>query len=63
MAALYHFADLPDCADWRRRLLDYGNANGVKGTMVLAAEGINGTIAGTRGAIDGFLALVKADSR
>ena len=35
----------------------------MKGTVLLAREGINGTVSGTRAAIDGFLAFLKRDAR
>ncbi len=37
--------------------------HGVKGTLLLAEEGINGTVSGSREAIDGFLAILKSDPR
>jgi UPF0176 protein len=38
-------------------------AHRVKGTLLLAEEGINGTISGSRNAIDGFLGELKSDPR
>ncbi len=35
-------------------------AHGVKGSLLLAPEGINGTIAGTRQGIDAALAAIRA---
>lgn len=63
IAALYHFADLHDASIWRDRLLAFGNDHGIKGTMVIALEGLNGTIAGSRGSIDLFLDLLRSDAR
>ena len=37
--------------------------NDVKGTLLLAREGINGTICGTREAIDNVLAYLRSDER
>ena len=51
VAALYKFAALPDYADARAPLAALCCANGIKGTLLLAAEGINGTIAGSDAAI------------
>eukprot|EP01031_Cornospumella_fuschlensis_P004690 gene4690-5874_t len=45
-AALYKFVELPDHASLQAPLLACCEANGVKGTLLLAAEGINGTISG-----------------
>ncbi len=52
VAALYRFANFEDPASLRQPLLSLCNANGVKGTILIAREGINGTIAGTSDAID-----------
>ena len=65
VAALYKFAALPDCAGARAPLARLCCANGVKGTLLLAPEGINGTISGTDAAIgrvlDHIRHLVGAD--
>ena len=63
VAALYKFVALPDYHELREPLLDACIEAGVKGTLLLAEEGINGTIAGTREAIDTILAYLKRDSR
>lgn len=59
VAALYHFARFPDPATLRAPLLDLCLAQGVKGSLLLAGEGINGTIAGSRAAIDTVLAHIR----
>ena len=46
VAALYRFARFPDPVALRQPLLDLCADNSVKGTLLLAIEGINGTIAG-----------------
>jgi UPF0176 protein len=65
VAALYKFAALPDCASARAPLAKLCCASGVKGTLLLAPEGINGTISGTDAAIsrvlDHIRGLVGAD--
>ena len=63
VAALYKFVALPDYRELREPLLDACIAAGVKGTLLLAEEGINGTIAGSREAIDTILKYLKADDR
>ena len=63
VAALYKFVTLKDFATLRQPLLAAMKAHGVKGTLLLAEEGINGTISGTRAAIDGFLGELKSDTR
>ena len=51
VAALYKFVTLEDYAQLRETVLDVCLRAGVRGTLLLAAEGINGTIAGTRSGI------------
>jgi UPF0176 protein len=63
VAALYKFVTLDDCAQIREPLLDVCNDAGIKGTLLLACEGINGTISGTREGIDAVLAYLKSDPR
>lgn len=60
VAALYHFARFEDVAALRAPLLAVAEAGGVVGTLLLAPEGINGTIAGPREGIDAVLAHVRA---
>jgi UPF0176 protein len=50
--AIYKFADLPDCAELQPRLAKFCCGHGIKGTLILAPEGINGTVAGSVEAID-----------
>lgn len=63
VAALYKFVTLEDYVERREPLLTVMLDNEVKGTLLLAQEGINGTIAGSRAGIDAVLAFLKADSR
>ena len=60
VAALYHFARLPDPVATRAPLLELCLLHGVKGSLLLAPEGINGTIAGDRAGIDAVLAHLRA---
>ena len=59
VAALYHFTRFPDPAALRAGLVAVCQAGDVKGSILLAQEGINGTIAGPRGGIDAVLAHVR----
>ncbi|WP_341504126.1 rhodanese-related sulfurtransferase [Gallaecimonas sp. GXIMD4217] len=52
VAALYKFVRLPHYESLRQPLLDCMLENEVKGTLLLAAEGINGTVCGPRAGID-----------
>lgn len=63
VAALYKFARLPDFESLRVPLHDLMSENDVRGTLLLAAEGVNGTIAGPRQGIDRVLAWLRADPR
>lgn len=51
VAALYRFARLDAYRDMRAPLAAFCCGRGIKGTLLLAAEGVNGTVAGTDGAI------------
>ncbi|MBK1795246.1 rhodanese-related sulfurtransferase [Devosia sp. WQ 349] len=50
--AIYKFASLPDAAEIKAPLAEFCCARGIKGTLILAPEGINGTVAGAPDAID-----------
>lgn len=62
-AALYKFVDLPDFAALRPALLDFCIAHEVRGTLLLAEEGINGTIAGPPEGVRAVLSRLRADPR
>lgn len=62
-AALYKFVDLPDHAALREPLHAVCEAQGVKGTLLLAREGINGTIAGPEAGVRAVLAWLRGDAR
>jgi UPF0176 protein len=63
ISALYHFVVLEDYEALRERLLAIMQQHNVCGTLLLAREGINGTIAGTREGVDSVLRFLKSDSR
>ena len=60
VAALYHFARLADPAGRQGPLLDLCRAQGLCGTLLLAPEGVNGTIAGPRAGILAVLDHIRA---
>ncbi|PWV97152.1 UPF0176 protein [Hoeflea marina] len=60
VAALYHFARLADHPALQAPLAQLCCGLGVKGSILLAAEGINGTIAGDRAGIDAVLAHIRS---
>jgi len=63
VSAMYLFVTLEDYESLREPLLQVMHDNGVKGTLLLAREGINGTVAGPRQGIDTLLAWLKQDPR
>jgi UPF0176 protein len=63
VAALYKFVTLEDYHALREPLLDVCLAAGTRGTLLLAPEGINGTIAGSRVAVDAVLGFLRRDPR
>jgi UPF0176 protein len=60
VAALYQFTRFDDCASIQEPLDALCCAKGVKGTLLLAPEGINGTIAGSDAAIEAVLTHIRA---
>ena len=62
-AAFYHFATLPDFADKRPALEALCARRQVLGTILLAAEGVNGTIAGASEDVRAVLDWLRADPR
>ncbi|MEM7798230.1 MAG: rhodanese-related sulfurtransferase [Chloroflexota bacterium] len=63
IVALYKFVDLPDFESLQAPILEKANHHRLKGTLLLAHEGINGTIAGERKEMDLFLTFLQSDSR
>jgi UPF0176 protein len=63
VAAFYKFVSLPDYAAKQAPLLAFCQAQHLKGTILLAEEGINGTVSGSRAAIDQLLSFLKTDPR
>ena len=62
-AAFYKFVELPDFADLKAPLLAVCEANGVRGLILLAAEGINSTIAGPAAGVHAVLVYLQSDPR
>ena len=58
IAAFYKFAALPDPAARRGPLLVLAGAEGLRGSVLLAPEGVNGTVAGPRAGLDALLAHI-----
>ena len=60
VCALYHFTRFEDPAALRQPLIDLCTAERITGTLLLAGEGINGTVAGPRAGIDRLLAHIRS---
>jgi UPF0176 protein len=65
VAAFYRFvsfapAELPG---WRQRLQALGGEAGLRGTVLLAAEGINGTVCGPEAGVEALLGHLRVDPR
>lgn len=63
VAALYQFTPVADPGALRAPLRELMDRHGIKGTLLLADEGINGTVAGDRHGIDALLAWLREDAR
>ncbi|MBO6755947.1 MAG: rhodanese-related sulfurtransferase [Roseibium sp.] len=63
VAALYQFTPLEDFEDLRDPLKAYCTARNVRGSLLLASEGINGTICGPEAGVRDVLAHLRADPR
>ena len=60
VTALYKFVALPDFEAHRQPLYDVLFKAGIRGTILLAAEGVNGTIAGTNSGMETALNAIRA---
>ena len=60
VAALYRFTPFDDHVSHKEPLLALCEEVGVKGTILLASEGINGTIAGSENAIATVIAHIRS---
>jgi len=63
VCALYKFVTLERFQDLRQPLLKVMEYNNIRGTLLLASEGINGTVAGHRKGIDVLLTWFEKDAR
>ena len=63
IAALYKFLRLPDFRELKRPLLDRCNGLRLRGTFLLAPEGINGAVSGSREGVDGILTYLRSEPR
>jgi len=63
IAALYRFVRLDNYPSLRQPLLQFMLDRQIRGTLLLASEGINGTVAGEQAAIDALLDYLRQDDR
>jgi UPF0176 protein len=63
IATFYRFVSLPDYTALQAPLREKCQALGIKGSILLAAEGINATVTGSRQALDELLAYLGQDPR
>jgi UPF0176 protein len=59
VTTFYKFINLPSYLDLRIQLLKLCNSLSLKGTILLAEEGLNSTLSGTRENVDKFYGLIK----
>ena len=60
IAALYHFTPVSDLPNLQKSVRSKCEKLAVKGTLLLAPEGINGTVAGSKNAIKELLSFLQA---
>ncbi|KAH7839671.1 hypothetical protein Vadar_007137 [Vaccinium darrowii] len=63
VVSFYKFADFPDHADLRKPLKDLCEQLRVSGGIILAPEGINGSICGTRESVEEVIEFIQTDKR
>lgn len=63
VCALYKFVTIDDCENLQSLLLKKLKELDVRGTLILAQEGINGTVSGNRSAINTFMTWLQSDLR
>lgn len=63
VSALYHFTELADYQELRPQYHDFLTLHHIRGTLLLAREGINGTVAGTAEAIKALHEFIRSDKR
>ena len=60
VAALYRFSPIADPESFRESVEREMESLSVRGTILVASEGINGTVSGSRQGIDGLLAFLRS---
>jgi UPF0176 protein len=63
IATFYKFAEFPEYKEWKNKLGQWGKELDILGTMILAPEGINATISGSRDGVGKFFDHIREDPR
>ncbi len=63
VAALYKFVEIDDLLSLQSNLYEICEENNIMGTILIANEGINGTISGKNNEINQTISLLKSDKR
>ena len=63
VAALYKFVEIDDLLSLQSNLYEICEKNNIMGTILIANEGINGTISGKNNEINHTISLLKSDKR
>ena len=61
VAAFYTFTDLSNLGELQKTFINFLKKEDIKGTVLLACEGINGTVAGTKAGIENFKNFLKSN--
>jgi UPF0176 protein len=63
IASFYKFVSINNCPELQAQLQSYCEVHNIKGTILIATEGINGSISGCTEAINAALAFLRQDAR
>jgi UPF0176 protein len=61
VAALYHLVRVPDCEGLKSSLIAFCKGYNILGGLIVADEGLNGTVAGNVEGIDSFIAFLRSN--
>ena len=61
VAAFYTFTDLSNLGELQKTFINFLKKEDIKGSVLLACEGINGTVAGTKAGIENFKNFLKSN--
>jgi UPF0176 protein len=63
VSTFYAFIDLPDYVEKAAQIREHAQTTGMRGSILVASEGVNATMAGTREEIDELFAFLRSDER